>query len=141
MPMKARMNRPANTSGTSMLDEAMIIMLPMPRLAATVSEITVPTKASVMAILSEAKRYGIERGMPTPHRMSAFEAPSARSTSSSSGSVVASPVATLTTTGKMQMTSDVITAGPLSPPKQRKRDGTTTTPGQEAKHTSNAYNS
>ena len=38
------MKSPANTSGTSKLELAIIIRLPMPRLEATVSEITVPTK-------------------------------------------------------------------------------------------------
>ncbi len=46
--------------------------LPMPRLEATVSEITVPTKASVIATFSEAKKYGIVRGKPTFHRMSSL---------------------------------------------------------------------
>ena len=35
---------------------ARTIMLPMPRLAATVSDTTVPTKLSVMAIFSDAKK-------------------------------------------------------------------------------------
>ena len=44
----------------------------MPRFDATVSEITVPTKASVIATFSEAKKYGIVRGRPTFHRMSSL---------------------------------------------------------------------
>ena len=54
------MNRPAKTSGTSKLELAIIIRLPMPRLEATVSEITAPTKASVAATFREAKKYGME---------------------------------------------------------------------------------
>ena len=50
------MNNPANTSGTSNAALAIIIMLPIPRFEATVSEITEPTKASVTATLSEAKK-------------------------------------------------------------------------------------
>src|SRR5688500_12023981 len=40
----------------------------MPRLPAIVSEITEPTKASVTATLSEAKKYGMARGRPTLSR-------------------------------------------------------------------------
>jgi hypothetical protein len=46
---------------------------------------TEPTKASVIATFSEAKKYGIARGMPTFRMMSRLDAPSARSTSSSLG--------------------------------------------------------
>ncbi len=52
------MNRPAKTSGTSKLELAIIIKLPMPRLEATVSDITVPMKAIVAATFKEAKKYG-----------------------------------------------------------------------------------
>lgn len=55
--MAARRKRPANTIGTSKLPLAIIITVPMPLLAATVSLSTVPTNASVMAIFSEANRY------------------------------------------------------------------------------------
>jgi hypothetical protein len=41
------------------------IKYPMPRLDATVSEMTAPMKASVMATLRDAKKYGNERGNPT----------------------------------------------------------------------------
>src|SRR6478752_9257715 len=64
----------------------------MPSFDAKVSEITVPTKASVIATFSDAKKYGIDRGSPTLRRMSSLLAPSERRTSSSSGSTVASPV-------------------------------------------------
>ena len=50
------MKSPANTIGTSKLPLAIIITLPMPLLDATVSASTVPTKASVIAIFSDAKR-------------------------------------------------------------------------------------
>jgi len=66
------MNRPANTSGTSKLELAIIIRLPMPRLEATVSELTAPTKASVAATFSEAKKYGIVCGRPMFQRISHF---------------------------------------------------------------------
>ena len=42
----------------------------MPSFDATVSETTVPTNASVIATLSDAKKYGSERGSPTLNRMS-----------------------------------------------------------------------
>src|SRR6185369_5779662 len=51
------------------------------------------------------------RGSPTFQRMSSLLAPSAFSTSSSSGSVVAKPVAMLTTIGKKQIDNAVSTAG------------------------------
>ncbi len=54
--MTARISSPANTRGTSKLELAIIIRLPIPRLDATVSEITVPTNASVIATLREAKK-------------------------------------------------------------------------------------
>ena len=44
----------------------------MPSFDAMVSEITAPTKASVMATFSEAKKYGIVRGRPTLRRMSSL---------------------------------------------------------------------
>ena len=55
---------PANTSGTSKLELAIIIRLPMPRLDATVSAITVPTKACVTATFSDAKKYGMVARQP-----------------------------------------------------------------------------
>jgi hypothetical protein len=75
----------------------------MPAFEALISDITVPTKAKVMATLSEAKKNGSERGRPTLRRISTRVAPRARSTSSSSGSRVARPVATLTTMGKNEI--------------------------------------
>ena len=96
----------------------------MPRLEATVSEITVPTKASVTATFSEAKKYGMVRGRPTLNRMSSLLALSARITSSSSGSVVASPVATFTTIGKTHM----IMRG------EHRRDGAGAEPQHEDRH-------
>jgi len=55
-PIAASRKSPANTIGTSKLPLAIIITVPMPWLDATVSLSTVPTKASVIAILSEANR-------------------------------------------------------------------------------------
>src|SRR5215469_11276465 len=96
-----------------------------------VSEITAPTNASVIAILSDAKKYGSERGKPTRHRMSSLLAPRDRSTSSSSGSIVAIPVATLTEIGKKATRKAVSTAGTVPIPNQRTRIGTTATLGME----------
>src|ERR1700733_2681364 len=127
--MTARMTNPANTSGTSKFELAIIITLPIPRLDATVSEMTVPTNASVTATFSEAKKYGMVRGKPTFQRISSLLAWSARITSSSSGSVVASPVATFTTIGKMLMIIAVSTAGTAPAPNQRTKIGTTATFG------------
>src|SRR4029453_4560672 len=135
MPSVARMKRPANTSGTLKFDEAIIIMLPMPRLDATVSASTVPTKASVTATFSEAKKYGIARGRPTFQRMSNFLAFNVRRTSSSSGSVVASPVETLTTTGKIEIAIDVRMAGTVPAPNHNTKIGTTATFGVDEKPT------
>src|SRR5882757_317148 len=103
----------------------------MPSLAATVSEITEPTKASVMATFNEAKKYGSDRGNPTLYRMSSLLAPSERNTSSSSGSVVAIPVATLTDIGKNATRKAVMTAGTVPIPNHRTRTGTTATLGIE----------
>jgi len=101
----------------------------MPRLPAIVSEITEPTKARVTATLSEAKKYGIECGRPTLSRMSSGRAPSERSTSLSSGSSVAMPVATLTTIGKNEIENAVRTAGTAPMPNQITRIGTIATLG------------
>src|SRR5271167_583414 len=111
--------------------------LPMPRLDATVSEMTVPTKASVTETFSEAKKYGMVRGRPTFQRISSLLARNARITSSSSGSVVASPVATFTTIGKMHIIIAVNTAGTVPAPNHNTNIGTTATLGIEAKPTSN----
>ena len=110
MPTTASTSRPANTIGTwnGLRVEH---QLAKPLFAPTVSDTTAPTKASVIATFSEPKKYGSERGMPTLRMMSSFDAPSARSTSSSSGSVVARPVATLTTIGKNEIRNAVSTAG------------------------------
>src|SRR5205085_10397946 len=133
------MNTPANTSGTSKFALAIIIMVPMPRFDATVSEMTEPTNANVIATFSDAKKYGIVRGSPTFHRMSNLVAFSAFMTSSSSGSVVASPVATLTTTGNRHVISAVMTAGTVPEPKYRTKIGTTATFGTDEKPISSGY--
>ena len=133
------MRSPANTSGTSKLELAIIIRLPIPRLDATVSAMTVPTKACVTATFREAKKYGMVRGKPTFERMSNLLAFNARMTSSSSGSVVASPVATFTTMGKTQRIIAVNTAGMVPAPNQRTKIGTTATFGMLEKPTSNGY--
>ena len=77
------------------------------------------------------------RGRPTFQRMSSLLACSARITSSSSGSVVASPVATFTTMGKMLMIIAVRMAGTVPAPNHSTKIGTTATLGIEAKPTSN----
>ena len=69
------------------------------------------------------------RGKPTLNKMSSLLALSARITSSSSGSVVASPVATFTTIGKMQRIIAVRTAGTVPAPNHRTKIGTTATFG------------
>ena len=97
------------------------------------SEITEPTKASVIATFSEPKKYGSVRGMPTLRMMSSLEAPSAFSTSSSSGSMVARPVATLTTIGKNEIRNAVSTAGTKPMPNHSTRIGTTATFGMALK--------
>ena len=51
---------------------------------------TEPTKANVIAIFSEAKKYGSERGKPILATISKREAPRERRTSRSSGSMVRS---------------------------------------------------
>src|SRR3984893_16282114 len=99
-PITPTTTRAANTSGTLKLELATSITLPMPLLPATISAITEPTKASVTAIFSEAKKNGMERGIPILRVMSQRVAPSERITSKSSGSMVANAVATLATTGK-----------------------------------------
>ena len=133
----ARANSPAKARVISKLALAIIITVPIPRLDATVSDRTVPTKASVTAILREAKKYGIALGRPTFHSTCLRLAPSAFSTSSISGSVVASPVATLTMIGKMHVTIAVKIAGTAPEPNQSTRIGTTATFGIEENPTSN----
>ncbi|MNY57811.1 hypothetical protein D3C86_1940730 [compost metagenome] len=96
----------------------------MPSLAALISDTVVPTKASVMATFSEAKKNGIARGRPTLSSTSRRLAPSTRSTSSSSGSSVASPVAILTMIGKNEIRNAVRMAGPAPSPNQTTRIGT-----------------
>ncbi len=76
------------------------------------------------------------RGRPTFHRMSVLLAPSARNTSSSSGSVVARPVATLTTTGNTLITIEVRIAGTVPAPNHTTKIGTTATFGIDEKPTS-----
>ena len=68
--------------------------------------------------------------------MSNFVAPSAFSTSSSSGSVVARPVAILTTIGKKQIDNAVSTAGTEPEPNHSTKIGTSATFGIEEKPTS-----
>src|SRR6056297_3707642 len=127
---------PAKTRETWKLDEAVIMTLPMPMFDATVSDSTAPTKESVIATFSEAKKYGIVRGRPTFQRISLLDAPSVLSTSSSSGSVVASPVAMFTTMGKTQITIAVSTAGVVPDPNQSTKIGTTATFGIDENPTS-----
>src|SRR5262249_36917794 len=101
-----------------------------------VSEMTDPTNASVIATLSDAKKYGRQRGtlalMMTSHR----DAPSERSTSINSRSVAATPAATFTVIGKNESTNAVITAGTVPIPNQSTSTGTTATFGTELKATS-----
>ncbi len=68
--------------------------------------------------------------------MSKRLAPSAFSTSSVSGSMVARPVATLTTIGKNEITKAVSTGGSQPTPNQITRIGTTATLGMELNPTS-----
>src|SRR5690242_10202791 len=103
----------------------------MPLLDATVSEITEPMNESVMAIFSDAKRYGVERGMPTLVRISQRDAPRERSTSRISGSMVARPVAIFTAMGKNAMLQAVIIAGTVPIPNQMTMIGTKATFGIE----------
>jgi hypothetical protein len=56
MPSMASATRPAKISGTWNCACACSIRLPMPRFEAMLSEITEPTKASVIAIFSEPKK-------------------------------------------------------------------------------------
>ena len=105
----------------------------MPALGATLSAMMAPTKATVTAIFSEAKKYGMARGRPTFRIMSSGRAPSARSTSFNSGSTVAMPVATFTTMGKKEIRKAVITAGQTPMPNQMINTGTTATLGMELK--------
>jgi len=65
--------------------------------------------------------------------MSRFEAPSARITSRSSGSTVATPVATFTRIGKNEIRNAVMMAGTVPMPNQITRIGTTATLGIELK--------
>src|SRR6478736_5254449 len=74
--------------------------------------------------------------MPTFWMMSSLDAPSARMTSSTSGSIVASPVATFTTMGKNEIRNAVSTAGTQPTPNQITRIGTTATFGMALKPTS-----
>ncbi len=108
----------------------------MPESPAVISASTVPTKASVMATLSEAKKYGSERGSPTFISTSRRLAPSTRSTSSSSGSSVARPVAMLTMMGKNEIRKAVRMPGPMPMPNHTTRIGTTAALGTALKATS-----
>jgi len=93
----------------------------------------------VIATLSEAKKYGIDRGRPIFHRICVLRAPSERITSCSSGSIVASPVATLTTIGKNEIRKAVRTAGTVPMPNQMTRTGTIATFGIELNATMIGY--
>ena len=66
-------------------------------------------------------------------------APSARSTSSSSGSIVARPVATFTVIGKKQIRNAVMIAGTMPMPNQTMRIGTNAAFGIELNPTSSGY--
>ncbi len=131
IPITARIIKPEKTNGTLKEEEAINIMLPIPLFEATVSAITEPTKDSVIATFKDAKKYGIERGKPTFHRISQRLALSYRITSSSTGSTVAIPVDTLTTMGKMQMIIAVRMAGTVPAPNHKTKIGTTATLGME----------
>jgi hypothetical protein len=63
--------------------------LPIPLLPATISAMIKPTNDRVMAIFSKAKTWGSDRGMPSLRMMAPRAAPSERSTSTSSRSMVA----------------------------------------------------
>jgi hypothetical protein len=63
--------------------------------------------------------------------MSSLLAPSERRTSSSSGSTVASPVATFTAMGKKQSRNAVAIAGAVPMPSHKTRIGTTAALGTE----------
>src|SRR5262249_17408068 len=96
----------------------------MPSSPATVSETTEPTKARVIATLSEAKKYGRDRGRPNFHRKTMRLAPNEDSTASNSGAVVARPAETFTVIGKKQITKAVTMAGSVPIPNQTTRTGT-----------------
>src|SRR6185437_799986 len=138
-PMTPTTSSAANTSGTLKLEGAISITLPMPLLPAMISAMTVPTNDSVIAILSEAKKYGSERGMPIFTIMSRRVAPRTRRTSSSSGSMVAKPVATLTTTGKNESRNAVMIAGIVPTPNQMTSTGTNAAFGTLLKAISSGY--
>ncbi len=65
IPSMANETKPAKTKGTSKFDCAVNIICPIPELAATVSDITEPTNANVIATFKDAKKYGKDRGIPT----------------------------------------------------------------------------
>ena len=111
----------------------------MPLRPATVSEMMAPTNASVTPTLSEAKKYGIDRGNPTLRSTSKRDAPSERSTSISSGSTVARPAATLTAIGKNETRNAVSTAGTGPAPNQITNTGTTATFGTLLKPINTGY--
>src|SRR5690606_25644697 len=121
----------------SIVELADSIRYPMPTLDATVSEMTEPTKARVIATLSDAKKYGMERGRATFFRISMRLAPSERITSCSSGSSVARPVAIFTTTGKNEIRNAVTIAGTVPMPNQTTSTGTKATFGMLLKPTIN----
>src|SRR6476646_9182756 len=103
----------------------------MPEFAATVSATIEPTKATVIAIFNDAKKYGIALGRPTFIITWRRVAPSALRTSRNSGSTVAIPVATLTRMGKNESKKAVITAGTVPIPNHMTSTGITATFGTE----------
>eukprot|EP01022_Parablepharisma_sp_SALTPOND_P021557 TRINITY_DN427_c2_g1_i1.p1 TRINITY_DN427_c2_g1~~TRINITY_DN427_c2_g1_i1.p1 ORF type:complete len:1458 (+),score=547.10 TRINITY_DN427_c2_g1_i1:21634-26007(+) len=133
MAMAPITTRPAKASGIFMDDPADTSRQPMPWLEAFISDTVEPTKASVMATFSEAKKYGMERGKPTLSRISMRRAPSTRKTSSSSGSSVARPVAMLTMMGKKEIRKAVRIAGPAPMPNQTTSTGTKAALGKALK--------
>ncbi len=92
--MMARMNRPATPAARRTMDEA-IITLPMPRFDATVSTLRRRQRPASPSDFQrgEEVRHRTQQAGTSP-RMSSLRCPQCLSSSSSSGSVVARPVAT-----------------------------------------------
>ncbi len=85
--------------------------------------------ASVIAIFSEPKKYGIACGIPILVKVTIRLAPSERMTSFSSGSMVAMLADTTTATGKITMIAEVMTAGTVPSPAHSTSSGTNATFG------------
>ena len=81
----------------------------------------------------------MERGRPTLTSTSQRLAPSTRSTSSSSGSSVARPVAMLTMIGKNEIRKAVNMAGPAPMPNHTTRMGTKAALGKALKAVISGY--